>query len=87
MFTLSLYQQRLIDRLRAFRRVEQSEPVREPQTTAVERMRKMAAEAIDQYSAEALAGGEPVFPDWARDMLKVCDEHEAMSSKLQQISA
>lgn len=37
----------------------------------IDRLRKMATEAIQQYSDETFSGGEPVYPQWAQDMLDV----------------
>lgn len=49
---------------------------------AVARLRKMAAEAVQQYSDEVFAGGEPVFPDWTRDVVTVCDAVDIMDRTL-----
>lgn len=38
------------------------------------RLQAMASEAIDQYNAEVAGGGEPQFPQWARDVLDMLDE-------------
>lgn len=40
--------------------------------TAINRLRAMALNAIRAYHAEALSGGEPSYPQWADDMLEVC---------------
>jgi hypothetical protein len=39
----------------------------------IERLRAMAHEAIQEYQSALKAGGEPTFPQWAEDMLAVCD--------------
>ena len=38
----------------------------------IERLRALAEEARKQYNADLAAGGEPVYPAWADDMLAVC---------------
>jgi hypothetical protein len=37
----------------------------------------MAREALDQYQSALRSGEEPSYPQWADDMLMVCDEAEA----------
>lgn len=39
----------------------------------IDRLRAMAREAMAQYQAEIEAGGEPAFPQWAKDIVIVCD--------------
>ena len=43
----------------------------------LERLRAMAREAIDQYHSALRSGEEPSYPQWADDILVVCDEAEA----------
>lgn len=43
----------------------------------IERLRTLAREAIAEYQASLMAGGEPLFPQWADDVLAVCDQAEA----------
>jgi hypothetical protein len=42
----------------------------------IERLRAMATEAIREYQATLVAGGEPAYPQWADDILAVCDQAE-----------
>lgn len=48
----------------------------------IERLREMAAKALEAYEEEILAGGKPAYPQWAADMLKVCERAEMASSHL-----
>lgn len=43
----------------------------------IKRLRAMAQEALLEYETSLTAGGEPVYPDWADDMLEVCEQAEA----------
>jgi len=43
----------------------------------IERLRTLAREAIAEYQSSLMAGGEPSFPQWAEDVLAVCDQAEA----------
>lgn len=43
----------------------------------INRLRVMAQEALFEYEASLTAGGEPVYPDWADDLLEVCEQAEA----------
>jgi hypothetical protein len=43
----------------------------------INRLRAMAQEALIEYQASLASGGEPVYPDWADDMLDVCEQAEA----------
>lgn len=43
----------------------------------IERLRNLAREAIAEYQSSLMAGGEPSFPQWAEDVLAVCDQAEA----------
>lgn len=36
----------------------------------------MAREAVEEYQSALLAGGEPSYPQWAYDILVVCDQAE-----------
>lgn len=79
------YQTRFIHQLRTLRsRVLPmlDAPAAAPKNAAVDRVRKLATDAVQQYSNDVFAGGEPVFPEWTRDVLAVCDEHEAMTKAL-----
>ena len=40
--------------------------------TIIDLRRPMALNAIQTYHAEVCGGGEPVYPNWADDMLSVC---------------
>ncbi len=40
----------------------------------IEHLRIMANNALTQYGIDTFAGGEPIYPQWAEDMLKVCDQ-------------
>ncbi|MFC5461627.1 hypothetical protein [Massilia niabensis] len=42
----------------------------------IERLRTMARDAIEEYQSALVAGGEPTFPQWAEDLLAVCDHAE-----------
>lgn len=75
----------IIQRLRALRsRILPmlDAPAAAPKNAAVDRVRKLATDAVQQYSDDVFAGGEPAFPEWTRDVLAVCDEHEAMAEAL-----
>lgn len=43
----------------------------------IERLRVMAAEAIQEYQRALAAGGEPTYPQWADDIFAVCLQAEA----------
>lgn len=43
----------------------------------ITRLRKMALDALRDYEIALAAGGEPVYPAWADDMLDVCGQAEA----------
>lgn len=43
------------------------------------RLRAMALDALREYEIALVAGGEPVYPAWADDMLDVCGKAEAGS--------
>lgn len=43
----------------------------------IKRLRAMAQEALLEYQASLTSGGEPVYPEWADDMLEVCEQAEA----------
>jgi len=42
----------------------------------IERMRRIAGDAIQAYHDETELGGEPVYPHWADDILAVCKQAE-----------
>lgn len=42
----------------------------------IDRLRLMAREAIIEYQSALLAGGEPSYPQWADDLLVVCEHAE-----------
>jgi hypothetical protein len=42
----------------------------------IERLRTMARDAIEEYQSALIAGSEPSFPQWAEDLLAVCDHAE-----------
>ena len=42
----------------------------------IERLRKMGLDAIEEYESALVAGSEPTFPQWAEDLLTVCDHAE-----------
>ena len=46
----------------------------------IERLRRMANEALHEYQAATSAGGEPFYPQWAEDILAVCDQAEAAAA-------
>lgn len=43
----------------------------------IERLRVMASEAILEYQAALTGGSEPSYPQWADDLLVVCERAEA----------
>jgi hypothetical protein len=43
----------------------------------IKRLRSMAREALLDYQTAISCGGEPVFPQWADDLLDVCEQAEA----------
>lgn len=43
----------------------------------IDRLRMMASEAILEYQSALMAGSEPSYPQWADDLLVVCDRAEA----------
>jgi hypothetical protein len=47
----------------------------------IERLRRMAKEALQEYQAAILAGGEPQYPQWAEDVMAVCEQAESASAK------
>lgn len=42
------------------------------------RMEKMARDAITQYNTDMAKGGEPLFPDWALDLLALLDSYDRL---------
>lgn len=47
----------------------------------IDRLRAMAREAMAQYQMETHAGGEPMYPQWAEDVLSVCESVESEGPK------
>ena len=43
----------------------------------IDRLRVMASEAILEYQAALMGGSEPSYPQWADDLLVVCERAEA----------
>lgn len=43
----------------------------------IDRLRVMASEAILEYQAALTGGSEPSYPQWADDLLVVCERAEA----------
>lgn len=43
----------------------------------IDRLRVMASEAILEYQAALTSGSEPSYPQWADDLLVVCERAEA----------
>jgi hypothetical protein len=42
----------------------------------IKRLRAMACDALLDYQKAIAAGGEPVYPQWANDILDVCRQAE-----------
>ena len=45
----------------------------------IERLREMANAALKVYEEEVSAGRSPYYPQWANDMLVVCERAELAS--------
>jgi hypothetical protein len=43
----------------------------------IERLRAMAHEALVEYQSGVGAGSEPAYPQWADDILDICEQAEA----------
>jgi hypothetical protein len=43
----------------------------------IDRLRMMASEAILEYQSALTGGSEPLYPQWADDLLVVCERAEA----------
>jgi hypothetical protein len=43
----------------------------------IDRLRAMASEAILEYQSALTGGSEPSYPQWADDLLVVCERAEA----------
>ena len=43
----------------------------------IDRLRVMASEAMIEYQAALMGGSEPSYPQWADDLLVVCERAEA----------
>lgn len=48
----------------------------------IERLREMANAALEAYENEVSAGRHPDYPQWADDMLAVCERAELASHHL-----
>jgi len=48
----------------------------------IKTLREQAQQALDQYSADTFSGGEPVFPQWARDVLDLTVDFGTASNLL-----
>lgn len=46
----------------------------------IERLRRMAKEALQEYQAAITAGGEPSYPQWAEDIMAVCEQAESATT-------
>lgn len=46
----------------------------------IERLRRMAKEALHEYQAAISAGGEPSYPQWAEDIMAVCEQAESVAA-------
>lgn len=46
------------------------------------RLEKMARAAITKYNADTAAGKDPLFPDWALDLLGLLDTHDNLVATL-----
>lgn len=46
------------------------------------RLEQHAKDAIAQYNKDVAGGGEPVFPDWALDLLMVLDRCDKLAAAL-----
>jgi hypothetical protein len=42
----------------------------------IDRLRTMAYEALAEYQSSLLAGGELTYPQWAQDIITLCDQAE-----------
>jgi hypothetical protein len=43
---------------------------------AIRRLNMLAIETISQYNQDLARGGDPVFPSWTEDLLKLIKSHE-----------
>jgi hypothetical protein len=46
----------------------------------IERLRRMAKEALHEYHAAITGGGEPAYPQWAEDIMAVCEQAETAAA-------
>ena len=46
----------------------------------IERLRRMAKEALHEYQAAITSGGEPSYPQWAEDIMAVCEQAESVAA-------
>lgn len=47
-----------------------------------DRLEKMARAAITQYNVEIAKGSEPLFPDWALELIGMIEDHERVLATL-----
>lgn len=47
-----------------------------------DRLEKLARDAIKQYNADIARGGEPLFPDWALELVGLIADYDRMLSTL-----
>lgn len=47
-----------------------------------DKLEKMARDAIAQYNDETAKGGEPLFPDWALQLLGLISDYDRMAFAL-----
>lgn len=45
----------------------------------------LARQALSQYDADVKAGGEPIYPLWARELLEVLDERAQLVTALRDL--
>lgn len=48
-----------------------------------DRLEKVARAAINQYNADMAKGGEPLFPDWALDLVGLIADYDRMLATLE----
>lgn len=48
-----------------------------------DRLEKMARTAITQYNADMAAGSEPLYPDWALELLGLISDYDCMMRTLE----
>lgn len=52
-----------------------------------ELLNELARQALDQYGKDLKAGGEPIYPQWAKELQGVLGEHRKLVETLQQVRA